>query len=184
MDALCTYKKDDKILKIYPDLSAQNPLEDLSLGSLVGTYKDFLARRSGVHRALHAKRKAFKADPNIAFVLDVFADCKAEKSLTTIDKSHAFCVIVDLYYLTKEDVLNHFLTLNPEMPQVINAVEGELEHYNQWRQGEVYGYRLFEAKTCETCKNTHEIELDACWGFYSIDEIFINVGMGKKSEWL
>lgn len=60
-------------------------------------------------------------------------------------------------YLTKK---------NTEM--LTNAVKSEIEQLTQWLNGEVYGYQLFETKTCNLNK-IHEEEIDSCWGFYGYD---------------
>lgn len=60
-------------------------------------------------------------------------------------------------YLTKK---------NTQM--LTNAVKSEIEQLTQWLNGEVYGYQLFETKTCNL-NEIHEKEIDSCWGFYGYD---------------
>lgn len=42
-------------------------------------------------------------------------------------------------------------------------IEGELELYTNWRNGEIYGYQIFD-------ENNLENEVDSCWSFFDIDE--------------
>lgn len=39
-------------------------------------------------------------------------------------------------------------------------IEGEIETYSQWADGEVYGYVI---------KGTDDEEIDSCWGFFGMD---------------
>ena len=51
--------------------------------------------------------------------------------------------------------------------QVLRLLEGEVEAYNQFISGEIYGYRVFDAAG---------EEIDACWGFYDKKDIYDAVG--------
>lgn len=51
----------------------------------------------------------------------------------------------------------------------IKTFESELKEYNQWLDGDVYGFELVEPCTCPKCKNKHEETLDSCWGYYGQD---------------
>lgn len=51
-------------------------------------------------------------------------------------------------------------------------LEGEVEAYDTYLRGDVWGFRLLETGVCNM-GHTHENELDSCWGFYG-DNIFEN----------
>jgi hypothetical protein len=44
---------------------------------------------------------------------------------------------------------------------------GEVETYDQYLRGDVYGYQVFKVDECDM---DDEEELDACWGYYGQDE--------------
>ena len=44
-------------------------------------------------------------------------------------------------------------------------IEGEIEAYDQYIRGEVYGYRIFEVELCDK-GHEHKTEIDSCWGYY------------------
>ena len=47
--------------------------------------------------------------------------------------------------------------------------KGEVEIYDQYIRGDVYGYKVYKVETCDKdCE--HEEELDSCWGFYGEEE--------------
>lgn len=52
--------------------------------------------------------------------------------------------------------------------KVEKYLQGEVETYDQFLRGDVYGYKIFEVKTCDLgCEHTEE--LDSCWGYYGQD---------------
>lgn len=48
----------------------------------------------------------------------------------------------------------------------LECLENEVEVYNQYLTGEVYGFYIEQDETCETCKHTKANHLDSCYGFY------------------
>ena len=56
---------------------------------------------------------------------------------------------------------------------------GEVETYDQYLTGDVYGYKLFNIVKCDL-GHEHKEEIDSCWGFYgdNFEEngLFDNVG--------
>lgn len=84
-------------------------------------------------------------------------------------------------YVSKEDVRKEYANLNKEWKQKYHkgkgimqiaksVLQGEIETFDQFIRGDVYGFKLFEEDT-----NGEEIETDSCWGFYGDD--FENNGM-------
>jgi hypothetical protein len=55
--------------------------------------------------------------------------------------------------------------------RVTEYLKNEVETYDQFLTGDVYGYRVFKVE------NGEEEELDSCWGFYGEDEC-IDEGKG------
>ena len=47
-------------------------------------------------------------------------------------------------------------------------LKGEVETYDRYIRGDVYGYRIYEVTTCNL-GHDHEEDLDSCWGFYGED---------------
>ncbi len=45
---------------------------------------------------------------------------------------------------------------------VYSILEGEIENYSQWANGDIYGFTLYKDEEKEE-------ELDSCWGFYGTD---------------
>lgn len=52
----------------------------------------------------------------------------------------------------------------------LNAIiESDVKVYDQYLQGEVYGFELIERHNCLACGHDHEESVDSCWGFYGDD---------------
>ncbi len=52
--------------------------------------------------------------------------------------------------------------------KVEQYLKGEVETYDQYIRGNVYGYRIYEVTTCNL-GHDHEEDLHSCWGFYGED---------------
>jgi hypothetical protein len=91
------------------------------------------------------------------------------------DRWDAGCV--GFIYVTKERVFKECGNITEEnwKERADKYLEGEMETYDQYCRGEVYGYRLIktvvEQETCPHCGEVireyeEETEEDSCWGFY------------------
>jgi hypothetical protein len=50
--------------------------------------------------------------------------------------------------------------------QAIATLKSEVETYQQWYNGDVYGYTVETGHECGECGHMNFKEVDACWGFY------------------
>jgi len=48
-------------------------------------------------------------------------------------------------------------------------LNSEVETYDQYLTGDVWGYTIYEIETCDK-GHEHENEVDSCWGFFGHDE--------------
>jgi hypothetical protein len=54
--------------------------------------------------------------------------------------------------------------------KVTKVLKGEVETYDQYLTGDVYGYRVSKVEVCDKgCE--HDEEVDSCWGYYGIDSV-------------
>jgi hypothetical protein len=56
-----------------------------------------------------------------------------------------------------------------ETQAFINALKSEVEVYDQYLTGDVYGVVLEEKKKCDCCENVDIQVIESCWGFYGLD---------------
>ena len=76
--------------------------------------------------------------------------------------------MVGFMFVTKAKLIEEYGD-NSENSQkkAMKCLQAELEVYNQYHAGDVYGY-IFREKPCEACGGPGE-EKDSCWGFYGSD---------------
>ncbi len=53
--------------------------------------------------------------------------------------------------------------------EIEGHLEGEVETYDQYLQGDVYGFIIERLTTCDQ-GHEHAETIDSCWGFYGIDD--------------
>lgn len=164
---------DNYILRVYYDDSPSDPREDENLTKMVCFH----------NRYNLGDDHDFKAD-------DFNGWAEMEKYITGVEKpivikslylfDHGGITIgtrpfgdrwdsgqVGFVYIRKEDVRNEFSIkrCGQNMVERCNVIlNGEVEMYDNYIQGLVYGYRVFKVT------DGVEEELEACWGFYDVDE--------------
>jgi hypothetical protein len=73
---------------------------------------------------------------------------------------------VGFIFISKEKMLKEYggkIVTRKLKERVEGYLKGEVETYDQYLTGDVYGYRVFKEE------NGVEEELDSCWGFYGED---------------
>lgn len=58
------------------------------------------------------------------------------------------------------------MTDEKRLERARKCIEGELECYEQYLAGDVWGYIVEEKKGCDHCGHSEWEELESCWGFY------------------
>lgn len=56
------------------------------------------------------------------------------------------------------------------LAKVEEWLEGEVETYNDYLAGQVFGFVVVKKETCPTCGHTEEMVVDGCAGFYDLAE--------------
>jgi hypothetical protein len=71
---------------------------------------------------------------------------------------------------TKETLLKEYGKIDEEVIQkAINVLKSEVETYDKYLRGEVFGYRISEVSVCDH-GHKHMKEVDSCWGYYGEDD--------------
>jgi len=77
--------------------------------------------------------------------------------------------MVGFIVATKKDIIENFGEYTEEtIERTLKNMEGEVETYNQYLTGDVYGFELIEVQTCDL-GHEHEEVIESCWGFYGTD---------------
>lgn len=75
-------------------------------------------------------------------------------------------------FCTKEKVRDSFLVKRISekvLKKALTCLLGEVEVYDQYLRGDVYGFQLVQYEECACCHTTQEEVIDSCWGFYGYD---------------
>ena len=76
---------------------------------------------------------------------------------------------VGFIFATKETLLKDYGKVDEEVIQkAINVLKGEVETYDMFIRGDIFGYRISETSVCDH-GHEHMEEVDSCWGFYGED---------------
>ena len=74
---------------------------------------------------------------------------------------------VGFIFISKKKMLEEYggkIVTQKLKEKVEGYLKGEVETYDQYLRGDIYGYRVFKVE------NGEEEELDSCWGFYGEEE--------------
>ena len=75
---------------------------------------------------------------------------------------------VGYIYVTKEKARRELgIKRITSKKRILDYLRGEIETFDQYLRGDVYGFRVFEHEPDENPEDGEEI--DACWGFYGTD---------------
>jgi hypothetical protein len=96
---------------------------------------------------------------------------------------------IGFIFCTKKDMESEFIKLSGQdlIERCEVLLKGEVETYDQYLTGDVYGYEIYELSTCDH-GHEHEEFVDSCWGFYGEDECLseaesiVNHYMEKEKE--
>lgn len=167
MDAIRTFKHktENRILKIFQDSDPISPREWDNLGLFI-----------------HENPRYLVIDKN-ANIEDL---AKAQKNGLVLD----FCAdqLCGQVYATRETILKEYnakrlgKAIKAKAERVLN---GEIETYRQWADGEVYGFIEYKINKCNLDEE-HEENINSCWGFfgYDMDQSGMWDHIGNKEEWI
>jgi hypothetical protein len=73
---------------------------------------------------------------------------------------------VGIIFVSFDKIKKEYGDTSPEtLEKVRGYLKGEVETYDAFIRGEVYGFKIFKVTTCDKCNESHEEDLDSCWGF-------------------
>lgn len=164
------------MLEIEQDLNPENPREDDNLGIMVCFHKRY---NLGDKHDLNPKdfngwseleqHLYDKEDAKIVLPLYLYDHSGLSMSTQTfygrLPQGHARFDSGQVGFIYAKD--DEDLSIE----QIKKTLTEEVKTYDKYLRGEVYGYTLYELKTCNL-GHEHKEMIDSCWGFYDIDDIF------------
>jgi hypothetical protein len=79
---------------------------------------------------------------------------------------------VGFVFIDKETIRKNYgikLVTKKQAQRAIAEMEGEVELYDEYLRGEVYGYSITKTKICPCCGDIDDVNLEGCGGFYGYD---------------
>ena len=171
------FENDTHKLSIYQDTDRPDPREDGEfLGTMVYSHRDYIlgdvkAENIDYYNSWNEWLKGELGDDIIALPLYIY-----DHSEITIRTYPFSCPWdsgqVGYIYVSKEDVRKEWRVKRISSKlhnKVINILETEVEVFDQWGRGDVYGFVLSKKCNCNECDHEHDDAIDSCWGFYGTD---------------
>ena len=165
-----TIKYKNHTINVENDETARSPrLEFENLGTMVcfhGRYKlgDEHDYKSDMFDGWLEMMEALIKDNNIAIILPIYM---YDHSGITIKTTPFSCpwdsAQIGYIYISKEKIREEYGRKNMSaklVKQITSYLVGEVETYDHYLTGNVYGY---------TVENEESEEIDSCWGFYGYD---------------
>lgn len=193
METIKTFKekKGKKILKIFVDENPQNPREWDNVGKMVCFHKrydlgDETDLRTEDFVGWEDLKQFLYKEKNAVIVLPLYLydhsglRIKIGSFQGLLPQGHAEFDSgqVGFIYVDRQTLIDEKLVGKGKKAE--NILKQEVETYNQYLSGNVYGFQVVTNKKCKTCGHTEEEVIDSCLGFLGNNvekEIFDYVGL-------
>jgi hypothetical protein len=185
-ETVAEYKlKSGNILKIYPDESADSPRDWDNLGVMVCFHKrynlgDKHDYREGDYGSWDEVEKAIIEKENPVVILPLYLydhsgirmKVGSFQGLLSQGHAHFDSGQVGFIFAPRDKVLKEHGVekISQSIKETVEkCLQGEVETYDQYLRGDVYGFCVVKPTHCDECGNDDEEEVDSCWGFYGDD---------------
>lgn len=170
-DAINTYKrKDGGFVSIVPDNNPYSPREWDNMGTML--YRQTRSRYIlGDKEETDEEIQRMIEEEDITYLpLYVYIHGGVTMNTTGFtcpwDSSSAGIIYMDRSDLKKEGITEE---------QAIECMKSEVETFDKYLCGDVYGVILWHEETCETCGNTEQITDDSYFGLYGYKDVLATV---------
>jgi hypothetical protein len=153
-------------VRIIAETDPLNPRRDYdNLGSMVCWHPRYTLGDEQISR--DNAQETYDALPETAEVLPLFL---YEHGGITMNTNGFSCPWdsgqVGFIYVTAEEMIKEYGDDSEETREnVRNYLKGEVELYDMYLRGDVYGFVIEEVSTCDH-GHEHATEVDSCWGFF------------------
>lgn len=83
------------------------------------------------------------------------------------DSGYVGFIVVSKEKIRKEYNVKH--VTKAIMAKVDKSLQSEIDVYNQYLDGDIWGFVIEKLKTCDCCHQADNEHIDSCWGYYGID---------------
>lgn len=196
MKAINEKRIENYLIEIFPDESPESPRDWDNLGTMVCFHRRY--KLGDKHDYDHndyngwdEMEKAIVKNENVAVILPLYL---YDHSGITISTTSFSCRWdsgqIGFIYVTKEKALEEYggkIVTKKIKEKIEGVLKGEVETYDQYLRGDVYGFKISKICTCDQ-GHEHKTEVDTIWEFYGEDccmeeaEGMVKYYMKKKKE--
>lgn len=178
MEHISEIRNGNYIIRTYPDNSPESPREWCNLGTMVCFHKRYYLGdkhdyNSNDYNSWDEMEKDIIKRENVGVILPLYLYDHSGITMNTTGFSCRWdSGQVGFIFISKQKMLSEYggkIVTQKLKERVKGYLEGEVETYDQYLTGDIYGYKVFKVETCDTgCE--HEEELDSCWGYYGEED--------------
>jgi hypothetical protein len=176
MNQILEIKKGGYALRIRADESPESPREWDNFGTMALTHKRYSLPNEAKIRfdefgTWDEVEKHLKAELEAVVILPVFMLDHSGVTISTRPFNDPWdSGRVGFIFVTRQKVIENFGAVTPEtLSKSKEVLKGEVKTYDQYLQGDIYGFEIVRLKTCSECGHTSEELIDSCYGYYSRD---------------
>ena len=165
----------DQVLKIEQDIDAMNPRTEFdNMGVMVcdhGRYTLGDIQLDGDSFMDHLENEGLTLN-DVALSLPLYLLDHSGITISTRDFNDQWdSGMVGRIYITKQKIRDEYSVKRISkkiLKQAEECLLGEIETYDQYLRGDVYGFILYKKSNCDHDEE-HLEHIDSCWGFYGDD---------------
>ncbi len=179
MEAINTITKGNYKLEIFQEDSPESPRSWDNLGTMIcfhgrynlGDKHDYNHRD---YSGWEEQKKEISKQENVCVILPLYLYDHSGITMNTTGFSCGWdSGQVGWIVVSKEKVKSEYgakRITKDIIEKVTNVLKGEVETYDQYLTGDVYGYRVSKIEVCDKgCE--HDEEVDSCWGYYGEESV-------------
>jgi len=165
----------DKVVEVRYDTEPENPRNWENIGTMVYRYRGMSENEAELDfepfNSLQELIDHAKAELNALVVLPLRIYDHSGLSMSVGIAGGWDSSQVGIIYADKERVTNEF-GADYTLERVEQILRSEVDIYDHYLTGEVFGYQIVEESTCSHCNHRDKEILDSSWGYYSVEDAF------------
>lgn len=179
MEAIETTRKGDYILEIFQDEPYDSPRTWDNLGTMVCFHRRYnLGDKHDYNKDDYSSWAELKEtlieSYNAKVILPLYLYDHSGITMNTTGFSCGWDSGQVGWIFASEDCIkkeyNVDVITDDILEKVTNMLKGEVETYDQYLTGDIYGFRISKIDKCDH-GHEHKDEIDSCWGFYGTDSV-------------
>lgn len=169
MKPIKTLEKNGHVVKLFQDETPESPREWDNLGTMLYLRGDYTL---GDKEASAEEIRAIAERPDV-ICLKLYVYIHSGVTIRTMPFGCPWdSACVGIVYVETAKVLKEWKRKRMSkalMKTVLENLQCEVKTFDQYLQGDVYGFTIEKPNACKTCAHDEPIQVDSCWGFYGLE---------------